>query len=102
MSICFLLKAFETIGPVSHPMYVVRFNDPSEINKVKVITNAKVFSVDELSHFVFTRDISEHKGCDASNLYDEEVNEEVGITVNHYFSSQNTMVMRVQTNTTLN
>ena len=58
-------------------MYVVRFNDSSEINKDKVIRDAKVFSVDELSKFIFTRDISVHKGCDASNAFDEEVNEEV-------------------------
>lgn len=55
-------------------MYVVRFND---INKEKVVRDAKVFGVDELSKFVFTQEISEHKGCDASNAFDEEVNEEV-------------------------
>ncbi|CAG8509158.1 15486_t:CDS:2 [Funneliformis mosseae] len=69
-------EIFETIGPVTHPMYVVRFNDSSEINKEKVIKDAKVFRVNELSHFVFIGEISVHKGCDASNLYDEEVNEE--------------------------
>ncbi|CAG8482181.1 uncharacterized protein OCT59_019354 [Rhizophagus irregularis] len=66
-------EIFETIGPVAHPMYVVRFND---INKEKVVRDAKVFGVDELSKFVFTQEISEHKGCDASNAFDEEVNEE--------------------------
>ncbi|GES84583.1 NAF1-domain-containing protein [Rhizophagus clarus] len=66
-------EIFETIGPVAHPMYVVRFN---EIDKEKVIKDAKIFSVDELSKFVFTREIFEHKGCDASNAFDEEVNEE--------------------------
>jgi hypothetical protein len=62
-------------------MYVVRFNDPSEINKEKVIKDVKVFSVDEMSNFVFTRDLSEHKGCDASNAFDEEVNDEVLRTI---------------------
>ncbi|RIA83551.1 Gar1/Naf1 RNA binding region-domain-containing protein [Glomus cerebriforme] len=67
-------EIFETIGPVTHPMYVIRVND---INKEKVIKDSKVFCVDELSKFIFTREISEHKGCDASNAFDEEVNEEV-------------------------
>ncbi|RGB29736.1 Gar1/Naf1 RNA binding region-domain-containing protein [Rhizophagus diaphanus] len=39
-------EIFETIGPVAHPMYVVRFND---INKEKVVRDAKEieFSDDE-------------------------------------------------------
>ncbi|KAI9137574.1 Gar1/Naf1 RNA binding region-domain-containing protein [Paraphysoderma sedebokerense] len=71
---------FETFGPVSQPLYSVRFNSGEEV-KEKLGTNAEkgkaVFFVENLSKFVYTASLKALKGSDASNQYDEEVGEEV-------------------------
>ncbi|CAG8587251.1 8732_t:CDS:10 [Diversispora eburnea] len=66
---------FETIGPVHQPLYVIRFNDSSEINKEIMVKDAKVFSSPDLIKYTLTPMIREVKGCDASNIYDEEVSD---------------------------
>ncbi|RHZ82678.1 hypothetical protein Glove_106g14 [Diversispora epigaea] len=66
---------FETIGPVHQPLYVIRFNDSSEINKEIMVKDAKVFSSPDLVKYTLTPTIREVKGCDASNIYDEEVSD---------------------------
>ncbi|KAM3588357.1 hypothetical protein VKS41_000805 [Umbelopsis sp. WA50703] len=68
-------EIFETFGPVARPLYSVRFNDASEINMERTKQGVKVYNVPELSTFLLTRVIKMQKGSDASNLYDEEVDE---------------------------
>nr|CAG8577422.1 11472_t:CDS:10 [Entrophospora candida] len=68
-------QIFETIGPVAKPKYVVKFNNESEINKEKIKINTDIFCVKDFAKYVFTQPLRQLKGCDASNLYDEEVNE---------------------------
>ncbi|CAG8801815.1 493_t:CDS:2, partial [Racocetra fulgida] len=63
---------FETIGPVSQPLYVVRFNNESEFNKEKTVKGANVYAADEYIHYAFPDQIRQFKGCDASNINDEE------------------------------
>lgn len=65
------------MGPVHQPLYVIRFNDASEINKEIIVKDAKVFSSPDLTKYTYTQIIRETKGCDASNIYDEEVSERV-------------------------
>ncbi|CAJ0839008.1 6078_t:CDS:2, partial [Entrophospora sp. SA101] len=57
------------------PKYVVKFNNESEINKEKIKINTDIFCVKDFAKYVFTQPLRQLKGCDASNLYDEEVNE---------------------------
>ncbi|CAG8629981.1 9052_t:CDS:2 [Dentiscutata erythropus] len=66
---------FETIGPVSQPLYVVRFNNENEFNKEKTVEGASVYAADGYIHYVFPDQIRQFKGCDASNINDEEVDE---------------------------
>ncbi|CAG8464404.1 6352_t:CDS:2 [Acaulospora morrowiae] len=67
---------FETMGPIHHPLYVIRFNEKSEYSEKMVVKDAKVFTSPELIKYAFTPIIREMKGCDASNVYDEEVSGE--------------------------
>ncbi|CAG8815132.1 11860_t:CDS:2 [Gigaspora margarita] len=66
---------FETIGPVSQPLYVVRFNNENEFNKEKTVKGANVYAADGYIHYAFPDQIRQFKGCDASNIHDEEVDE---------------------------
>ncbi|CAG8550227.1 12318_t:CDS:2 [Dentiscutata heterogama] len=66
---------FETIGPVSQPLYVVRFNNENEFNKEKTVEGANVYAADGYIHYAFPDQIRQFKGCDASNINDEEVDE---------------------------
>ncbi|KAI8811141.1 Gar1/Naf1 RNA binding region-domain-containing protein [Cladochytrium replicatum] len=65
-------KVFDTFGPVSRPLYAVRFNTPDEIDRVQCAIERPVFFIPDFAHFVFTQLLSMQKGTDASNLYDEE------------------------------
>ncbi|CAH1766631.1 13339_t:CDS:10 [Entrophospora sp. SA101] len=60
---------------IAKPKYVVKFNNESEINKEKIKINTDIFCVKDFAKYVFTQPLRQLKGCDASNLYDEEVNE---------------------------
>ena len=63
-------RVFEVFGSVKAPLYSIRFNDKSEINQD--LLGKQVFIVDSFSKYVFTNTIKD-KGSDASNLHDEEV-----------------------------
>ncbi|KAL7750872.1 hypothetical protein RI367_003832 [Sorochytrium milnesiophthora] len=64
---------FETFGPVTGPLYSVRFVSAEDVAAVTV--GAQVFHVPNLSHWVHTQKLKKIKGSDASNRFDEEVDE---------------------------
>ncbi|KAK9468024.1 Gar1/Naf1 RNA binding region-domain-containing protein [Lipomyces arxii] len=66
-------RVYETLGPVTKPLYSVKFNTDSEAAVYLGKINAKVFYVPKYSTFVFTAAIKAIKGSDASNINDEEV-----------------------------
>ncbi|KAJ1944671.1 hypothetical protein EC988_005928 [Linderina pennispora] len=67
-------QIFEVFGPVARPMYSVRFNDPADIDREKCVKGALVIYAVGMANVVAT-DRLRTKGYDASNEYDEEVNE---------------------------
>ncbi|KAG0205385.1 hypothetical protein BGX28_003006 [Mortierella sp. GBA30] len=67
-------EIFETFGPVARPLYSIRFNTAAEIPAI-CRTGCTVYSVPEYSSFVLTEPLKALKGSDASNKYDEEVDE---------------------------
>lgn len=67
---------FEAFGPVMKPMYIVRFLSASDVEaNARITVGAKVFYAPDRSTFLFTSALRLTKGCDASNVYDEEVDE---------------------------
>lgn len=71
-------EVFETFGPVARPFYSVRFNDAKEINTEFGKVGASVFYVPtyQKTQIVETEALKKIKGTDASNVYDEEIDEE--------------------------
>ncbi|KAI8349031.1 Gar1/Naf1 RNA binding region-domain-containing protein [Mortierella sp. GBAus27b] len=67
-------EIFETFGPVTRPFYSIRFNTAAEIPTACVV-GCTIYSVPEHSSFVFTEPLKSLKGSDASNKFDEEVDE---------------------------
>ncbi|TPX47091.1 hypothetical protein SeMB42_g03466 [Synchytrium endobioticum] len=65
-------RVYETLGPVSRPLYSVRFNGVADIDKEKCAIGARIFYMADLAKFVFTQPLKAQKGSDASNLHDEE------------------------------
>ncbi len=66
----------DTIGRVEEPLYVVRFTNNGEVAKAGVAKGVQIFYTERFSTFVFTQQIKQFKGSDASNLHDEEVGDE--------------------------
>lgn len=56
-------------------MYVVRFNSASEIDTRNVRLKREVFHAPDRSTFLYTKQLYDIKGSDASNYWDEEVAE---------------------------
>ncbi|KAF9933607.1 hypothetical protein FBU30_005046 [Linnemannia zychae] len=67
-------EIFETFGPVARPLYSIRFNTASEIPSQCRI-GATVYSVPQYSSIVMTAPLKAMKGSDASNKFDEEVDD---------------------------
>ncbi|KAG9325953.1 hypothetical protein KVV02_005797 [Mortierella alpina] len=67
-------EIFETFGPVARPMYSIRFNTAEEIPAL-CKNGCVVYSVPEYSSFVMTAPLKAMKGSDASNKFDEEVDD---------------------------
>ena len=65
------------MGPVSLPIYSVRFNSPTEIDKEKYKIGTDVYFNPDLAKLSYTQQIKLIKGSDASNQYDEEPGEDV-------------------------
>jgi rRNA processing protein Gar1 len=74
-------EVFETFGPVSRPYYSVRFNNPSDIDAALCKVGDPVFYVPSYgkTQIVKTEELKKIKGYDASNMYDEELAEEVSL-----------------------
>ncbi|THH06672.1 hypothetical protein EW145_g3926 [Phellinidium pouzarii] len=66
----------ETFGPTHQPLYQVRFSTADAIDKELVTTSRAVFHVPPRSNFVFPGQLRRMKGSDASNVHDEEINED--------------------------
>ncbi|KAJ3153075.1 H/ACA ribonucleoprotein complex non-core subunit naf1 [Geranomyces michiganensis] len=71
-------KIFETFGPVTRPFYSVRFNSAEEIAALDLPTGTDVYvpRAPGLEKVVFTRALKALKGSDASNINDEECDED--------------------------
>lgn len=65
-------KVFETFGQVSRPMYSVRFNNASDIDREHAVKGAKILCVPDKAKFVSVGRLKTEKGSDASNCFDEE------------------------------
>ncbi|CDH48446.1 hypothetical protein RO3G_06884 [Lichtheimia corymbifera JMRC:FSU:9682] len=70
-------EVFETFGPVSKPFYSVLYNSSDEIDKERAVVGAPVYYVPSYSRtqVVPTDELKRQKGTDASNAFDEEINE---------------------------
>ncbi|KTW26420.1 hypothetical protein T552_02901 [Pneumocystis carinii B80] len=66
---------FEVFGRVSQPLYSVRLDSQEKIDKEKISIGKKVYIVPEYSKYIFTKELKTNKGSDASNIHDEEVDE---------------------------
>ncbi|KAJ3054179.1 hypothetical protein HK097_002501, partial [Rhizophlyctis rosea] len=69
-------RIFDTFGPVTRPLYSIRFNTKEEIDAEKYKLGRDVYYIKDLAKFVFTQPLKKMKGSDASNIHDEEVGED--------------------------
>jgi len=68
-------RVFDVIGPVTQPLYVVRFNSRQHIDDKGITTGMKVYFApksDELTNYVFIEQLMAMKISDASWVNDEE------------------------------
>ena len=68
-------RVFDVIGPVTQPLYVVRFNTRQDIDDKGITTGMKVYFApksDELTNYVFIEQLMAMKISDASWVNDEE------------------------------
>ncbi|ETS82833.1 hypothetical protein PFICI_04709 [Pestalotiopsis fici W106-1] len=66
----------DLIGSVREPRYMAMFKDAEELKTFNIEVGTKIFYTMELSTFVFTEPLKGMKGTDASNLNDEELNDD--------------------------
>lgn len=72
---------FDVLGPVSEPMYCVRFNTAEEVNSFSLKGGTKIYVApknDCTTKFVFLKELLKLKGSDASWLNDQEEPVEMG------------------------
>ncbi|KNE65372.1 hypothetical protein AMAG_11010 [Allomyces macrogynus ATCC 38327] len=69
-------RIWETFGPVASPLHSIRFVSPVDIDRERVAIGKKVYFIPDYSVWALTEQLKSMKGSDASNMYDEEVNEE--------------------------
>ncbi|XP_066262547.1 H/ACA ribonucleoprotein complex non-core subunit NAF1 [Euwallacea similis] len=65
----------DVLGPVSEPIYCVRFNNENEVKAAGIESGMKVFAApknEEFTKFVFVKELLKLKGTDASWLNDQE------------------------------
>ncbi|KAF9906910.1 hypothetical protein EC991_011473 [Linnemannia zychae] len=67
-------EIFETFGPVARPLYSIRFNTAAEI-PAQCKVGSTVYSIPSHSSVVMTAPLKAMKGSDASNKFDEEVDD---------------------------
>nr|XP_060634742.1 H/ACA ribonucleoprotein complex non-core subunit NAF1 isoform X1 [Anolis sagrei ordinatus] len=73
-------KIFEVFGPVSHPFYVLQFNNPEHIEAKGIKIHDAVYfapSVESVTQYIFPEKLKQEKGSDASWKNDEEPPPEV-------------------------
>jgi rRNA processing protein Gar1 len=70
-------RIYETFGPIAAPLHSIRFNVASDIDGSLVTTGTKVYFVPDYSVWTLTAQLARLRGCDASNMYDEEVDANV-------------------------
>ncbi|KAJ9161752.1 NAF1-domain-containing protein [Coniochaeta hoffmannii] len=63
----------DTIGNVRSPMYTVGFATEEEIKDLELQVGTEIFYSVDHAKYVFTQELKQVKGTDASNLHDEEV-----------------------------
>lgn len=66
----------EPLGRVEEPLYSVAFTNNAEIAEYGLQKGTKIFYVESLSTYVFTQPLKLLKGSDASNVHDEEVDDD--------------------------
>ena len=66
-------QIFETFGSVQQPFYSLRFPATAVPDPAVFTVGRAVHYAPKMASFVFTRDIRNIKGSDASNIWDEEV-----------------------------
>jgi len=73
-----VLQIFETFGPLTQPLYSLRFPSASDLHARHpgIKSGMKVYYCPSRSTFAYTSAIRLQKGNDASNIYDEEVGED--------------------------
>lgn len=64
---------YETFGRIQSPIYIVKFDSPDKARELKSRVGEKVYYVVSSSSFVLTEAIKKVKGCDASDMHDEEI-----------------------------
>ncbi|KAF7721627.1 hypothetical protein EC973_004348 [Apophysomyces ossiformis] len=71
-------EVFETFGPIVRPFYSVRYNSSDEIDAKRAVIGAKVYYVPsyQKTQIVEVEKLKMMKGTDASNIYDEEPDED--------------------------
>nr|XP_030127292.3 H/ACA ribonucleoprotein complex non-core subunit NAF1 isoform X1 [Taeniopygia guttata] len=73
-------KIFEIFGPVSHPFYVIRFNNSEHIKEKGVNVQDSMYfapSVEDFTQYIFAEKLKQEKGSDASWKNDQEPPPEV-------------------------
>nr|XP_041571788.1 H/ACA ribonucleoprotein complex non-core subunit NAF1 isoform X2 [Taeniopygia guttata] len=80
-------KIFEIFGPVSHPFYVIRFNNSEHIKEKGVNVQDSMYfapSVEDFTQYIFAEKLKQEKGSDASWKNDQEPPPEIhNLTENH-------------------
>ncbi|KAK9778600.1 putative H/ACA ribonucleoprotein complex non-core subunit NAF1 [Seiridium cardinale] len=66
----------DLIGSVREPRYMARFTNGEEIKTLGIEVGTKIYYANEHATFVFTEPLKGLRGTDASNLNDEEVNDD--------------------------
>src|SRR5271169_82649 len=72
-----MFQISETFGPVKSPRYLVRLSNKQPSGHLK--TDTVLYYVLDHASYIFTRSLRGVKGSDASNLFDEEIGDEVKI-----------------------
>ncbi|KAI3636102.1 hypothetical protein MIR68_005983 [Amoeboaphelidium protococcarum] len=64
---------FDTFGPITQPLYSIKFNTTADFDLGRCVVGAMVYSCPDNVKPIMTEQLKQIKGSDASNLYDEEV-----------------------------
>lgn len=68
-------KVFEVFGKVSNPKYTMKYRSVDEMDPDSILVGNTVYFAPQLSTYVFTNKLKAQKFTDASNAFDEELDE---------------------------